>query len=241
MDGDSLPVSAFAHNPNGEWELGASAYEKRGTAVMVPEWDAEKCIQCNQCAFVCSHATIRPVLPDRRRAGRRPRFAEVCRPQAETGRVQVHDGCFPAGLHGLRRVCHRLPDQGYRDEAAGEPERAAGRFRLLRRKHPQEARHDGRNHRQGFPVQPAAAGVLGFLRRLCRDQLCPPDHPAVCEKMFISNATGCSSIWGGTASISPYTVNKESGHGPAWINSLFEDNAEHGLGMQIGYETVRAT
>src|SRR5699024_7206322 len=60
MDGDSLPVSAFAHNPNGEWELGASAYEKRGTAVMVPEWSAEKCIQCNQCAFVCSHATIRP-------------------------------------------------------------------------------------------------------------------------------------------------------------------------------------
>ena len=157
MDGDSLPVSAFAHNANGEWELGASAYEKRGTAVMVPEWDAEKCIQCNQCAFVCSHATIRPFCLTADEIAAAPDSLKVADLKPKPGEYKFTMVVSPAGLHGLRRVRDRLPDQGDRDEAAGEPERPAGRFRLLRGQHPQEARHDGRDHRQGQPVQPAAA------------------------------------------------------------------------------------
>ena len=160
MDGDSLPVSAFEGNVNGEWEQGASAYEKRGTAVMVPEWDAEKCIQCNQCAFVCSHATIRPFCLTADEAASCSREHQAGRHQAQGKRVQVHHGCFSSGLHGLRRVRHRLPHQGHRDEAAGEPVRSAGCFRLLRREHPQEGQRPRccfRGFRQGFSVQPAAA------------------------------------------------------------------------------------
>ncbi len=124
MDGDSLPVSSFVANANGEWEQGASAYEKRGTAVNVPEWDAAKCVGCNQCAFVCSHATIRPfllMLTSWQLLLPRPRAAITSCP-----RVQVCYGCFSAGLHGLRRVRHRLPHQGYHHGSSGQPGRSAG-------------------------------------------------------------------------------------------------------------------
>ena len=244
MDGDSLPVSAFEGNVNGEWEQGASAYEKRGTAVMVPEWDAEKCIQCNQCAFVCSHATIRPFCLTADEAANCSRVHQAGRHQAQGKRVQVHHGCVSSGLHGLRRVRHRLPDQGaieMKPQESQSDQQAAFDYCVenIRKKDNvpgvvSEVSVKGSQFNQPlleFSGSCAGCAETSYARLITQ---------LFGEKMFISNATGCSSIWGGTASISPYTTNKESGHGPAWINSLFEDNAEHGLGMQIGYETVRA-
>ena len=111
MDGDSLPVSAFEGNVNGEWEQGASAYEKRGTAVMVPEWDAEKCIQCNQCAFVCSHATIRPFCLTADEAEAAPASTKLADTKPKASEYKFTMAVVSAGLHGLRRVRHRLPDQ----------------------------------------------------------------------------------------------------------------------------------
>ena len=183
MDGDSLPVSAFEKYVDGQFEQGASAYEKRGVAVNVPEWNPDTCIQCNQCAFVCPHATIRPFALTADEAAKAP---AALKSKAMNGK-----GCenyvfamtvSPLDCMGCGRLRERLPHrrQGHpEDGAAGEPGRPAGGLRLLRREHPQEGRHDARDQREGQPVQPAPAGVLRQLRRLRRDRLRPSGHPAV--------------------------------------------------------------
>ena len=189
MDGDSLPVSAFVDHVDGTFEQGAAAYEKRGVAVMVPTWDATKCIQCNQCSFVCPHATIRPFMltanPGLRFAylllslirsrGRQDRGREGRQGQ---GRVQVLHGHQPPGLHGLHRVCRRVSHQGPDHGASGAGGRPAGGLQLHGGEGFRQGRRD-RPDREGQPVQEASARVLRLLRRLRRDFLCPPDHPAV--------------------------------------------------------------
>ncbi len=174
MDGDSLPVSAFAgEHVDGSFEHGAAAYEKRGVAVTVPTWNAETCVQCNQCAYVCPHATIRPFALTEEEAAAAPASAKIVDIKAGKGkgvykytmavspldcrRVQVHDGCFPARLHGLRRVRRRMPDQVAHHGSAGAGSCPAGCGRLLRSQGCREGRHDLDCFRQGQSVQEAAA------------------------------------------------------------------------------------
>ena len=242
MDGDSLPVSAFAHNANGEWELGASAYEKRGTAVMVPEWSAEKCIQCNQCAFVCSHATIRPFCLTADEMANAPESLKSADTKPKASEYKFTMAVSPLDCMGCGECVTVCPTKAIemKPQESQSAQQAAFDYCVenIRKKDNipgvvSEISVKGSQFNQPlleFSGSCAGCAETSYARLITQ---------LFGEKMFISNATGCSSIWGGTAAISPYTTNKESGHGPAWINSLFEDNAEHGLGMQIGYETVR--
>ena len=241
MDGDSLPVSSFVANANGEWEQGASAYEKRGTAVNVPEWDAAKCVGCNQCAFVCSHATIRPfqLTADELAAAPAQTKSRDNRPANEYKFVMAVSPLDCMGCGECVTVCPTAAIEMKPQESQSEQQAAFDYcVENIRKKDNipgvvSEVSVKGSQFNQPlleFSGSCAGCAETSYARLITQ---------LFGEKMFISNATGCSSIWGGTASISPYTTNKASGHGPAWINSLFEDNAEHGLGMQIGYETVR--
>ena len=243
MDGDSLPVSAFEGNVNGEWEQGASAYEKRGTAVMVPEWDAEKCIQCNQCAFVCSHATIRPFCLTADEAANAPESTKLADTKPKASEYKFTMAVSPLDCMGCGECVTVCPTKAIemKPQESQAAQQAAFDYCVenIRKKDNipgvvSDISVKGSQFNQPlleFSGSCAGCAETSYARLITQ---------LFGEKMFISNATGCSSIWGGTASISPYTTNKESGFGPAWINSLFEDNAEHGLGMQIGYETVRA-
>ena len=242
MDGDSLPVSAFEGNVNGEWEQGASAYEKRGTAVMVPEWNAEKCIQCNQCAFVCSHATIRPFCLTADEAAAAPESTKLADTKPKASEYKFTMAVSPLDCMGCGECVTVCPTAAIemKPQESQADQQAAFDYCVenIRKKDNipgvvSEVSVKGSQFNQPlleFSGSCAGCAETSYARLITQ---------LFGEKMFISNATGCSSIWGGTASISPYTTNKASGHGPAWINSLFEDNAEHGLGMQIGYETVR--
>ena len=238
MDGDSLPVSAFSEHIDGQWELGASAYEKRGVAVMVPKWDESKCIQCNSCAFVCPHATIRPfVLTDEEVAAapENLRTLDAMGPKVKgmkfTLAVSPLDcmGCSvcvsacPKDALTMVPTEGELPEQDVFDycvsKVAEKPEAIAANTKGSQFKQPLLE----------FSGSCAGCAETSYARLVT--QVCG-------DRMFISNATGCSSIWGNPAATSPYTVNK-CGHGPAWNNSLFEDNAEHGLGFEVGYKAVQ--
>ena len=239
MDGDSLPVSAFAHNPNGEWELGASAYEKRGTAVMVPEWNPDKCIQCNQCAFVCSHATIRPFCLTADELAAAPESLKSADLKPKPGEYKFTMAVSPLDCMGCGECVTVCPTKAIemKPQESQSAQQAAFDYCVenIRKKPGMMAETTVKGSQFNQPLLEFSGSCAGCAETSYARLI----TQLFGEKMFISNATGCSSIWGGTASISPYTVNKESGCGPAWINSLFEDNAEHGLGMQIGYETVR--
>ena len=242
MDGDSLPVSAFKDIADGQFELGASAYEKRGTAVTVPVWDPNTCIQCNNCAFVCSHATIRPFLLTDEEVKAAPSNIKVSDMKPKAGEFKFTMSVSPLDCMGCGEcitVC---------------PKAADGAIKMV----PQESQAD---EQPVFDYLVANVGKKdsGFADTTPKgSQFNQPllEFSGSCagcaetsyarlitqlfgEQMYISNATGCSSIWGGPAATSPYTVNKDSKQGPAWSNSLFEDNAEHGLGMYIGQKVLR--
>ena len=245
MDGDSLPVSAFKDIADGQFETGASAYEKRGTAVMVPEWSPEACIQCNSCAFVCSHATIRPFILNQ---------AEV---DAAPENIKLSDAKH-AAADGMKFTMSVSPldCMGCGECVTVCPMAAKGALKMVPRES-QEAEQPVFNYlvenvgkKELKPVftdktpigsqynQPllefsgscAGCAETSYARLITQ---------LFGEQMYISNATGCSSIWGGPAATSPYTVNKDSKKGPAWANSLFEDNAEHGFGMYLGQKVLR--
>ena len=242
MDGDNLPVSAFAKNPNGEWELGASAYEKRGTAVMVPEWDAGKCIQCNQCSFVCSHATIRPFCLTEDELAKAPASLKSADLKPKPGAYKFTIAVSPLDCMGCGECVTVCPTKAIemKPQESQAAQQAAFDYCVenIRKKDNipgvvSDVSVKGSQFNQPlleFSGSCAGCAETSYARLITQ---------LYGEKMYISNATGCSSIWGGTASVSPYTTSKESGHGPAWINSLFEDNAEHGFGLQVGYKTLR--
>ena len=239
MDGDSLPVSAFVDHVDGQFELGASAYEKRGVAVSVPTWDSAKCIQCNQCAYVCPHATIRPFALTAEEAKNAPEAAKIVDVKAGKGKgtyqftmaISPLD-CMGCGVcvgacpvNALTMVAQEgeLAQQDVFDYCVAE---------VSEKKDMQDNTVKGSQFKQPmleFSGSCAGCAETSYARLVT--QLFG-DH------MYISNATGCSSIWGGPAATSPYCTNKE-GHGPAWCNSLFEDNAEHGLGMFVGQDKIR--
>ncbi len=239
MDGDSLPVSAFAKNPDGQFEHGAAAYEKRGTAVTVPTWNAEKCIQCNQCAFVCSHATIRPFMLDEAEVKAAPEQTKLADTKPKAGEYKYTMSVSPLDCMGCGECITVCP---------------VGAIEMV----PQESQADQQpvfdylvanvGKKPGMPADNTVKGsqfnqplleFSGSCAGCAETSYARLITQLFGEHMYISNATGCSSIWGGPAATSPYTVNKDSKKGPAWANSLFEDNAEHGLGMEIGQKVLR--
>ncbi len=239
MDGDSLPVSAFVDHVDGQFELGAAAYEKRGVAVAVPTWDATKCIQCNQCAYVCPHATIRPYALTEAEAAAAPEAAKIVDIKAGKGKgvykftmavspldcmgCGVCVGICPTNALAMVPQQGELPQQEVFNYCVSD---------VAEKKDMQDNTVKGSQFKKPmleFSGSCAGCAETSYARLVT--QLFG-DH------MYISNATGCSSIWGGPAATSPYCVNNE-GRGPAWCNSLFEDNAEHGLGMFVGQNKIR--
>ena len=239
MDGDSLPVSAFMDHVDGQFELGAAAYEKRGVAVAVPRWESAKCIQCNNCSYVCPHATIRPYALTEEEAKNLPAAAQVMDVKAGKGKgvykftiaispldcmgCSVCVGACPVGALTMVPQEEELAQQEVFDYCVSKvaPKKEMGDNTVK-----------GSQFRQPmleFSGSCAGCAETSYARLVTQ---------LYGDRMYISNATGCSSIWGGPASTSPYCTDK-NGHGPAWCNSLFEDNAEHGLGMYIGQQKIR--
>ena len=238
MGGYSLPVSAFADHADGTFEHGASAYEKRGVAVLVPEWDAATCAKCNQCAYVCPHATIRPFAMSEEEVAAAPAALKKAeKPIIKTNytytlAVSPMD-CMGCGVcigvcktNSLKMVAResQMAQQEVFDYCVAnvteKPETTAT-INVVSSQYKKPLLE--------FSGSCAGCAETAYARLVTQ---------LFGDRMYISNATGCSSIWGGPAATSPYTVN-EKGHGPAWANSLFEDNAEHGLGMYYGQKALR--
>ena len=239
MDGDSLPVSAFMPHVDGQWELGAAAYEKRGVAVSVPTWDETKCIQCNNCAYVCPHATIRPFALTEEEAKNAPASAKIVDIKAGKGKgvykytmaispldcmgCGVCVGQCPVGALTMVSQEGELPQQDTFNYCVSK---------VSDKKDMQDLTVKGSQFKQPmleFSGSCAGCAETSYARLVTQ---------LFGDRMYISNATGCSSIWGGPGATSPYCTDK-NGHGPAWCNSLFEDNAEHGFGMYVGQEKIR--
>ena len=239
MDGDGLPVSAFKAHIDGQFELGAAAYEKRGVAVSVPAWDETKCIQCNNCAFVCPHATIRPFALTEEEVKNAPAAAKIVDIKAGKGKgvykytmaVSPLD-CMGCGV--CVGVCPTKAITMVAQESQLDQQDVFNYmvYKTEYKKDMQDNTVKGSQFMQPmleFSGSCAGCAETSYARLVTQ---------LFGERMYISNATGCSSIWGGPGATSPYCTNKE-GHGPAWCNSLFEDNAQHGLGMFTGQEKIR--
>ncbi len=242
MDGDLLPVSVFKDRPDGTFPLGASADDKRGVAVNVPVWHPENCIQCNQCAFVCPHAAIRSFAMTEAEAAAAPAQTKfAARPVVKTN-YKFTIAISPLDCMGCTLCVKACPTK---------PEKRALETTNIDSQRDQQAVFDyavrnvsekpelinntikGSQFKQPLlEFSGACAGCAETVYARLITQLFG-------ERMYIANATGCSSIWGGQAPGFPYTVNKESGRGPAWANSLFEDNAEFGLGILLGQKVIR--
>ena len=239
MDGDSLPVSAFAKNPDGQFEHGAAAYEKRGTAVTVPTWDAEKCIQCNQCAFVCSHATIRPFMLDEAEVKAAPEQTKLADTKPKAGEYKYTMSVSPLDCMGCGEcitVCPVGAIEMVSQESQADQQPV---FDYLVANVGKKPGMPADNTVKGSQFNQPLLEFSGSCAGCAETSYARLITQLFGEHMYISNATGCSSIWGGPAATSPYTVNKDSKKGPAWANSLFEDNAEHGFGMEIGQKVLR--
>ncbi len=239
MDGYSLPVSAFEDYADGQFALGAAAYEKRGVAVTVPEWDQTKCIQCNSCSYVCPHATIRPYALTEAEAAAAPAGTKIVPVKAGKGKgvysfamaVSPLDcmGCgvcvnvCPVGAIKMVPQESQLHEQEVFNymvsKVADKPDMMDNTVKGSQFRKPLLE----------FSGSCAGCAETSYARLVTQ---------LFGDRMYISNATGCSSICGGPAATSPYTVNAD-GHGPAWANSLFEDNAEHGLGMYAAQAVIR--
>ena len=239
MDGDSLPVSKFVDHVDGQFQLGASAFEKRGVAVTVPEWDETKCIQCNNCAFVCPHATIRPFALTAEEAKKAPKAAKLVDIKAGKGKgvykytmavspldcmgCGVCVGVCPTKAISMKPQEEQLPQQDVFNYCVNK---------VSEKTDMQDLTVKGSQFKKPlleFSGSCAGCAETSYARLVTQ---------VVGDRMYISNATGCSSIWGGPGATSPYTTSKR-GFGPAWSNSLFEDNAEHGLGMYTAQKTIR--
>jgi len=246
MDGDSLPVSAFEKYVDGTFPQGSAAYEKRGVAVTAPAWHPENCIQCNQCAYVCPHAAIRPFALNADEAAAAPATTKFTAKMIGKGceelkYTMVISPLDCMGCEVCVKVCPTKPEKRAltmeSKEAVLDTQEAFDYCvaNVTKKELPfAETTVKGSQFNQPlleFSGSCAGCAETSYARLVTQ---------LFGERMYISNATGCSSIWGGSAPATPYTVNRESGHGPAWANSLFEDNAEHGYGMYIAQNTIRA-
>ena len=240
-EGDDLPVSAFLGNEDGSFPNGTTAFEKRGIAVLIPEWQLEKCIQCNQCSFVCPHAVIRPFLLDQGEEARAPQTFNT-KPAIGKGleglgyRIQVS----PLDCTGCGNCADVCPAPGKAlvmrpgdQEIAKQSENWLFSQTISSKAHLVDWRtlknSQFRTPLFEFHGACPGCGETPYLRLLTQ---------LFGERMLIANATGCSSIYSASAPSFPYTTN-DQGHGPAWANSLFEDNAEFGFGMQVATKQMR--
>ena len=243
LEGDKLPVSAFNGLEDGTFPAGTAAYEKRGVATEVPEWNMAKCIQCNQCAFVCPHACIRPVLVNDEELAKAPAGFETKKATGKTlaglnYRIQVSTlDC--TGCNNCVDICP-APGKALEMKPLGtqvETEVANWEFSVSKEVSNKEHLTPGKTVKDSQFKQPliefsgacAGCGETPYIKLVTQ---------LFGDRMMIANATGCSSIWGGSAPSTPYTKNHE-GKGPAWANSLFEDNAEFGYGMFLAADQMR--
>ena len=246
MDGDSLPVSVFVPHVDGQFELGAAAYEKRGVAVSVPMWDPDKCIQCNTCAYVCPHATIRTFALTEDEVKNAPEGLKTAAIKAGKGKgVYTYaigvspldcmgcgvcvEACLAGAKDPEKRAIKMVPQESQAEQAQV--------WDYLVKTAPKADMQD--NTVKGSQFKQPYLEFSGSCAGCAETSYARLVTQLFGDRMYISNATGCSSIWGGPAATSPYCTNKE-GKGPAWCNSLFEDNAEHGLGMYIGQKAIRS-
>ena len=239
MEGDKLPVSAFKDHEDGTFPSGTAAYEKRGIAINVPEWQMEKCIQCNQCAFVCPHAVIRPVLMTEEEAANAPE-GMLSKDAIGAKGLKFHMAVSPLDCTGCGNCAQVCPAK----------EKALVMMPFATQEHLKDAWEYGikKVSAKTNPMNKYTVKGSQFEQPLlefsgaCAGCGETPYAKLVTQlygdRMMIANATGCSSIWGASAPSMPYTKNHK-GHGPAWANSLFEDNAEYGLGMYLGVKAVR--
>ena len=243
MDGDSLPVSAFKDIADGQFETGASAYEKRGTAVMVPEWDPASCVQCNSCAFVCSHATIRPFILDAKEQAEVPSQIKLADSKHATDTTMKYTmSVSPLDCMGCGEcvtVCPKAGDALKMVPQESQAEEQPVFDYLVANVGKKDIKPALVNTPIGSQYNQPLLEFSGSCAGCAETSYARLITQLFGEQMYISNATGCSSIWGGPAATSPYTVNKDTLKGPAWANSLFEDNAEHGFGMYLGQKVLR--
>ena len=241
MDGDSLPVSAFAgEHVDGSFEHGAAAYEKRGVAVTVPQWNEATCVQCNQCAYVCPHATIRPFALTDEEAAAAPASTKLVDIKAGKGKgvYKYTMAVSPLDCMGCGVCIGVCPTKSLKMVPQAEEAAQQDAFDYCVAKVSEKADMISTNSVKDSQFKKPLLEFSGSCAG-CAETSYARLITQVCgDRMYISNATGCSSIWGGPAATSPYTVDA-NGHGPAWANSLFEDNAEHGLGMYYGQEALR--
>ena len=245
MKGDDLKVSDFTKYVDGTFPNGSSAYEKRGVAVTVPQWNPEHCIQCNNCAFVCPHACIRPFAMTEEEAGAAPEVTKFAAKPVLKTNYKFTMSVSPLDCMGCTLCVKACPVNN--NEKMG----TALEMKPIATQLDQQAAYDYavKNVKEKSELVSVSIKGSQFKQPLL-------EYSGSCagcaetsyarlvtqlfgERMYIANATGCSSIWGGSAPATPYTVNNESGRGPAWGNSLFEDNAEYGLGMFVGQKAVR--
>ena len=241
--GDKLPVSVFSGREDGTFPAGTAAFEKRGIAVDVPEWLPENCIQCNMCSYVCPHAVIRPVVITDEELSAAPEGVKAVPMTGIPGKhfamtissldctgcascVNVCPGRKGAKALEMKPLESRLGEQKVFDYGLKIPEKSdvSEKFKPATLKGSQF-----RRPLLEFSGACAGCGETPYAKLVTQ---------LYGERMYIANATGCSSIWGGSAPSTPYTVNRD-GKGPAWANSLFEDNAEYGYGMFLGQEAIR--
>ena len=245
-EGNKLPVSAFNEIEDGTMPTGSAAYEKRGIAIKIPEWIPENCIQCNQCSFICPHATIRPFLLDEKQEKGKPEsFVTIKAMGKDMGQFRYRIQVAPmdcTGCGNCADICpgkgpdkkalimkpiecqleHEVPNWEYAEEKVGYKENVM----------PAKTVKGSQFKKPLYEFSGACAGCgeTAYIKLITQ---------LVGDRMMIANATGCSSIWSASYPSAAYCVNSE-GHGPAWANSLFEDNAEYGLGMYLGVKQMRA-
>ncbi|MCR5636557.1 MAG: pyruvate:ferredoxin (flavodoxin) oxidoreductase [Clostridiales bacterium] len=238
MDGDSLPVSAFMDHVDGTFEHGASAYEKRGVAVMVPEWNEKTCAKCNKCSFVCPHATIRPFALNEEELKTAPANMKVAEKPIVKTDYKYTLAISPMDCMGCGVCIGVCPTESLKmvPRETQEDQQAVFDYCVAKVSEKKELTDNPTVINSQFkkPLLEFSGSCAGCAETSYARLI----TQLFGDRMYISNATGCSSIWGGPAATSPYTVNKD-GHGPAWANSLFEDNAEHGLGMYFGQKAIR--
>ena len=240
-EGDELPVSAFIGMEDGTFPLGTAAYEKRGIAVMIPEWQIDKCIQCNQCSYICPHATVRPFLLDAQEVKNAP---DTFKTKKAVGKglenLEYRIQISPLDCTGCGNCADICPATGkalIMKPAEEEIKMESENWEYSQRVTAKDDQVDLKTLKGSQFARPllefngacAGCGETAYVRLLTQ---------LFGDRMMIANATGCSSIWGASAPSIPYTTNAD-GKGPAWGNSLFEDNAEYGYGMYLGARQIR--
>ncbi|AQM60695.1 MULTISPECIES: pyruvate:ferredoxin (flavodoxin) oxidoreductase [Clostridium] len=242
QEGFDLPVSAFDGMEDGTFQQGTAAFEKRGIAINVPEWDKEKCIQCNQCAYVCPHAVIRPILLNEEEVNNAPEGlkmvpAKGIKTESPMSYAMAISPLDCTGCGNCAQVCP-APGKALVMKPAHTQEGEAITWDYLIDEVSPKANPMNKKTVKGSQFEQPLFEFSGACAGCGETPYAKLITQLYGDRMMIANATGCSSIWGGSAPSTPYTTNHK-GFGPAWANSLFEDNAEFGLGMFLGAKAIR--